>query len=96
MQTLLLGLIRLYQHGISPWLPKSCRYYPTCSHYTDEAIQRFGWVKGSLMGLSRILRCQPFSRGGFDPVPSRFQLKRNGDPQQIEIAKGKYYGETTN
>ena len=61
-------LIRLYQRYLSPLLPPSCRFTPSCSQYTIEAISRHGLFKGSLMGAWRILRCHPFSKGGWDPV----------------------------
>ncbi|MEW6568809.1 MAG: membrane protein insertion efficiency factor YidD [Chloroflexota bacterium] len=65
-----LALIRLYQMTAARLIPvDTCRFYPTCSHYAYQAIARYGLLKGSLLGLWRILRCQPFSRGGFDPVP---------------------------
>ena len=63
-----IGLIRLYQIMASPW-PSPCRYTPTCSAYTLEAIRRFGAIKGSWLGMFRILRCHPFTKGGIDPVP---------------------------
>jgi len=66
---ILCGLIKVYQIGISPLLPKSCRYYPTCSHYAIEAINKYGAFKGCLLALKRILRCHPFHKGGYDPVP---------------------------
>jgi putative membrane protein insertion efficiency factor len=65
----LLGLIRLYQVTISPTLPKSCRYEPTCSRYAFEAIERHGALAGSWLALKRIARCQPFGGQGYDPVP---------------------------
>ena len=66
----LLALIRLYQMTISPTLPEgTCRFYPTCSHYGYQAIYKFGAFKGSLMAAWRVLRCNPFNHGGFDPVP---------------------------
>jgi len=62
-------LIRLYQRTISPLLPPMCRFYPTCSQYCLEALQRHGFLRGSWLGLKRLLRCQPLCRGGHDPVP---------------------------
>ena len=67
-QTLAL-LIRGYQHVISPALPPSCRFYPSCSHYAHEAITRYGALRGSWMAARRLARCHPFNRGGYDPVP---------------------------
>ena len=69
MKRLLLMLIRFYRKALSPYLPASCRYQPTCSQYTLTAIERFGALRGSWMGFWRILRCNPFSKGGYDPVP---------------------------
>jgi putative membrane protein insertion efficiency factor len=66
----LLALIRLYQKIISPTLPEgTCRFYPSCSHYGYQAIYKYGAIKGSMMAAWRILRCNPFNHGGFDPVP---------------------------
>jgi putative membrane protein insertion efficiency factor len=66
----LLALIRLYQMTISPSLPEgTCRFYPSCSHYGYQAIYKYGAFKGSLMAAWRVLRCNPFNHGGFDPVP---------------------------
>ncbi len=66
-----LGLIpiRIYQMTLSKMLPPSCRFEPTCSHYTYEAIDKYGLLRGSWMGFKRILRCNPFTQGGYDPVP---------------------------
>jgi len=61
--------IKGYQLFISPWLPPSCRYYPTCSSYCLEAIEKYGAAKGTFMGMKRLLRCHPFHAGGYDPVP---------------------------
>ncbi|WP_057896155.1 membrane protein insertion efficiency factor YidD [Liquorilactobacillus oeni] len=84
MKSLLLLLIRGYQKFISPLFPPSCRYYPTCSNYTFTAIQMHGVLKGTLMGVSRILRCQPFIHGGYDPVPKKFSLKRSTKRKHVE------------
>ena len=66
----LLALIRLYQKTISKTLPEdTCRYYPTCSHYGYQAIYKYGTLKGGWMAFTRVLRCNPFSKGGYDPVP---------------------------
>ncbi|AEV94962.1 membrane protein insertion efficiency factor YidD [Pediococcus claussenii] len=84
MKQIFLSLIRGYQRFISPLFPPSCRYYPTCSNYSLQAIQRFGIIKGTLMGSARILRCNPFVRGGYDPVPNHFSLKRNSQNRETE------------
>ncbi len=62
-------MIRFYQRGISPLLPPSCRYTPTCSEYTLIAVKRYGLIRGSWLGFKRIMRCHPFCSGGHDPVP---------------------------
>lgn len=66
---LLIGLVRFYQICISPLKPRSCRFYPTCSAYAIEALQKFGPFKGSYLAVKRILKCHPFHPGGYDPVP---------------------------
>jgi len=66
-----LSIIRFYQVAISPLKPPSCRFYPTCSHYGLEAVQRFGALKGGWLTIKRILKCHPFHPGGFDPVPEK-------------------------
>ncbi|WP_340372307.1 membrane protein insertion efficiency factor YidD [Peribacillus sp. FSL E2-0218] len=67
----LMGIIRFYQIAISPLKPPTCRFYPTCSHYGLEAINRFGPIKGSWLAIVRILKCHPFHPGGIDPVPEK-------------------------
>lgn len=69
MRRILMWLIRLYQNTISRALPPSCRFIPSCSEYTYEAIERYGVLKGSWLGVKRICRCHPLNPGGYDPVP---------------------------
>jgi putative membrane protein insertion efficiency factor len=68
---ILLWMIRLYQLLLSPWLGGACRFYPSCSCYTHTAIERFGALRGAWLGLRRLLRCHPFTQGGYDPVPDK-------------------------
>ena len=68
MERLLIACIRLYQKFISPLFPPSCRFYPTCSAYAIEAIQKRGALRGGWLALKRILKCHPFHPGGYDPV----------------------------
>lgn len=75
MKRFLLAVIRTYQRRISPAFPRRCRYEPSCSSYAAESIARFGVIRGVLLAAWRLLRCNPFSHGGFDPVPERFTLK---------------------
>ena len=69
MKNLLILLIRFYRKFISPLFPPSCRFQPTCSQYSLEAVEKFGVWKGSWLAITRILRCHPFNPGGYDPVP---------------------------
>ena len=69
MKYLVLLPVRLYQLTISPWLPKSCRYEPSCSNYMLEAVRKHGAFKGTWLGVRRLLRCAPWGGHGFDPVP---------------------------
>jgi len=68
MRAILISILRVYKAVISPWLPPSCRFVPTCSEYAREAIERYGALRGSGMAVWRLLRCQPFCAGGYDPV----------------------------
>ncbi|MCX7951226.1 MAG: membrane protein insertion efficiency factor YidD [Clostridiales bacterium] len=69
MRKFLIFLIKIYRKYISPLKPPSCRFYPTCSMYAIEAIEKYGAVKGSYLAIKRILRCHPLNKGGYDPVP---------------------------
>ena len=69
MKHILLGLIRLYQLTLSRFLPPTCRFYPSCSQYSYEAIARYGPWRGGWLAARRVSRCHPFNPGGFDPVP---------------------------
>lgn len=82
----LIALIRVYQR-VSQLTPPTCRFYPTCSQYTLEAIQRYGTIRGVLLGLKRILHCHPFHPGGYDPVPET--------PENPKQKRRSYYGTTT-
>ena len=86
MKRLVIGIIRLYQKGLSPLLGEHCRFTPTCSQYMIEAIQVKGLLKGMLLGTWRILRCNPFSRGGYDPVaglrPAEQESRRTGEQEE--------------
>ncbi len=64
-----LAFIRFYQRWFSPWIGTQCRFNPTCSRYTYQAIQKYGFFRGWFMGVHRIMRCNPFTKGGEDPVP---------------------------
>ncbi|MCX7784972.1 MAG: membrane protein insertion efficiency factor YidD [candidate division WOR-3 bacterium] len=69
MTSLMIMLINLYQTLISPLLPKVCRFYPSCSEYTKLSLEKYGLLKGLLLGFKRVLRCHPFDAGGYDPIP---------------------------
>ena len=69
MKSLFLALIRFYRRSISPVRPPCCRFIPTCSQYAIEAIEKYGVCKGGALALWRVLRCNPFCKGGYDPVP---------------------------
>lgn len=69
MKYLVILPVRLYQRVVSPWMPDICRYRPTCSHYMVEAVTKHGAIKGTWLGLKRLLRCAPWGGHGYDPVP---------------------------
>lgn len=76
MKHVLLALIKFYRSAVSPHTAPRCKYIPTCSQYGLEAIERFGALKGSALTVWRILRCNPFSRGGYDPVPEKTEKRK--------------------
>lgn len=73
---IVLALLRFYKHGVSPWLPKACRFTPTCSEYAMEAIVKYGLGRGVMLAAWRLLRCQPFCKSGYDPVPDIDRWKK--------------------
>ncbi|GAA0462115.1 membrane protein insertion efficiency factor YidD [Alkalibacillus silvisoli] len=75
MRYLFVWPIKLYQNFISPLLGPTCRFHPTCSHYSLMAFERFGVIKGVYLSIRRILKCHPFHEGGFDPIPERKNKK---------------------
>jgi hypothetical protein len=84
MKTLLRSLLRGYQRWISPALPPACRYVPSCSHYALEAVEVHGALRGSLLAAWRVLRCHPFVRGGYDPVPPAFLPQRHRETELLK------------
>ena len=74
MKYIVMALIRLYQLTLSPLLPPSCRFEPSCSHYSYDAVKQFGFFKGGWLSVKRISRCHPFHPGGYDPVPEEFHF----------------------
>lgn len=69
MKTVLILLIRFYRFCVSPLIPASCRFHPSCSAFALDAVQRHGWARGGVLAARRVLRCHPFHGGGYDPVP---------------------------
>ena len=82
MKKIFILFIRFYQKFISPLFPAKCRYYPTCSQYTLEAIQEYGAIKGTYLGIKRILKCHPFHEGGYDPIPKRENKNSEGKKEE--------------
>jgi putative membrane protein insertion efficiency factor len=74
MKHILRYIIKFYRLAISPMLPNSCRFYPSCSQYAEEAIEKHGSLRGVWLSAKRILKCQPLHPGGIDPVPEKFKL----------------------
>lgn len=69
MKKILIGMVKFYRVAVSPFRAPCCRYYPTCSQYALEALEKHGAIKGGYLAVRRILRCNPFHKGGYDPVP---------------------------
>jgi len=69
MKFLVLDFLKLYKMFLSPFLPPACRFKPTCSEYATQAVEKYGTIRGTWLGAKRILRCQPFCKGGYDPIP---------------------------
>ena len=69
MKRPVLAILRFYKRAISPNLPPACRFHPTCSEYAYEAVEKYGIIKGGRLAVWRVLRCNPFGKGGWDPVP---------------------------
>lgn len=76
MKYLMIALVKFYKRVTSPLFPARCKYYPTCSEYAVTAFKKHGFFKGFVLAVWRILRCNPWSNGGIDPVPEKFTLKR--------------------
>ena len=85
MKKILILLIRFYQKFISPMFPAKCRFYPTCSQYTLEAVKEHGAIKGTYLGIKRILKCHPFHDGGYDPVPKKENKNSEGKKEEWVI-----------
>ncbi|WP_211248241.1 membrane protein insertion efficiency factor YidD [Brackiella oedipodis] len=77
LKTVLIALIRFYQYFLSPWVGNACRFHPSCSNYTLQAIQLHGAIKGTWLGIKRICRCHPWAQGGYDPVPQKKQQDKS-------------------
>ena len=69
MKRMLMAMVRFYRAAVSPLRPPCCRFYPTCSQYALEALEKYGALKGGYLSVRRVLRCNPFHKGGYDPVP---------------------------
>ncbi|MBN2694450.1 membrane protein insertion efficiency factor YidD [bacterium] len=75
IKKIFIKIIKFYQKNISPLKPPVCKYYPTCSNYALEAFQEFNWFKALILSIWRVLRCNPFSKGGYDPIPKKNNKK---------------------
>ena len=84
-QALLVALVKAYRLLLSPWLGSSCRFEPSCSAYSLQALQRRGALAGSYLTLHRLARCHPWCEGGYDPVPAAFAVQPSGAPKQASL-----------
>jgi hypothetical protein len=82
MKYIFIAIVKLYRMTLSKIIPPSCRFTPSCSAYAIEALERFGAVRGGFLSFVRIVRCNPFSAGGYDPVPLVFTMKRNNKTEK--------------
>jgi len=82
MRRLLIGCINIYRYAISPLMANHCRFYPSCSQYAIESLEKHGALKGSFLSIKRLLRCHPFAHGGCDPVPETPASKQPSTSQQ--------------
>ena len=89
LKKVLLWFIKFYRSFISPLFPPSCRFQPTCSQYALDAIDRFGAIKGGFLAIKRILRCHPFCKGGYDPVPQSLSDGESLSDAIVKRARGK-------
>lgn len=95
MRRLVIGLIRLYQRGISRYLPQVCRFEPTCSSYAIKAIETHGLPRGGWLAIRRVCRCHPFSDGGPDPVPPAREQAAPGQRTDVDDQNGDIDGRNT-
>ena len=85
MKAVVIVLLRAYKWVLSPWLLPACRYVPTCSEYAEEAVERFGVLRGGWMAALRLLRCHPFVKGGYDPVVREVTVQQVGRETCIPV-----------
>jgi putative membrane protein insertion efficiency factor len=78
LNRVILLFILVYKKYISPYKPRTCRFYPTCSEYMYQAVRKFGTGRGLKLGIKRVLRCNPFTDGGYDPLPDKLNCDRKG------------------
>lgn len=83
LKSIMTLLIVIYQKTLSPFLGQNCKHYPSCSHYGIEALNRHGALKGSILTIARLIRCNPWSYGGYDPVPDKVTLK---EPKTFKLS----------